>query len=67
MNGLVKSFGLKRKEVTQVSQKQEVSSWAKESWKKATEKKIIDGTNPKGNLTREQLAVILDRVGLLDK
>ena len=43
----------------------EPSSWAKEAWEKATEKKIFDGTNPKGNITREQVAVVLDRLGLI--
>ena len=27
----------------------------------------MDGTNPKGALTREQMAVILDRLGLVIK
>jgi hypothetical protein len=43
-----------------------VSDWAKASWDKAVAKGIVDGTNPKGNVTREMLAVILDRCGLLD-
>lgn len=46
---------------------QTVSEWAKASWEKAIKNKIVDGTNPKDNVTREQLAVILDRCGLLDK
>lgn len=41
------------------------SKYAEEAWKKATAKKIIDGKNPKGNLTREQLIIVLDRLGLL--
>lgn len=41
------------------------SDWAKTSWSKATYKKVFDGTNPKSNITREQVAVILDRLGLL--
>lgn len=41
------------------------SVWAKKSWEKATKQKILDGTNPKEPLTREQLAVILDRLQLL--
>lgn len=43
-----------------------VSDWAKESWDKAVAKGILDGTDPKGVVTREMLAVILDRCGLLD-
>lgn len=43
-----------------------VSDWAKASWNKAVAKKIFDGTDPQGNVTREMLAVVLDRCGLLD-
>lgn len=45
----------------------EPSEWAKEPWKKACndKNKLFDGTNPKGALTREQYAVLLDRQGLL--
>lgn len=42
------------------------SEWAKEAWEKATQKKILDGTNPQGPLTREQMAVVLDRLKLLE-
>lgn len=41
------------------------SDWAKNSWDKAINKGCIDGTNPKGPLTREMLSVILDKLGLL--
>lgn len=42
------------------------STWAQESWQKAYDKGIMDGTNPKNALTREQMSVVLDRLGLLD-
>lgn len=42
-----------------------VSDWAKSQWDKAHEKGILDGTRPKSSVTREQLAVVLDRLGLL--
>ena len=41
--------------------------WAKASFEKATAKGILDGTNPQGVVTREMMAVVLDRLGLLDK
>ena len=41
------------------------SSWAAESWEKATKTGVFDGTNPQGTLTREQAAVVLDRLGLI--
>lgn len=43
-----------------------VSSWAKEAWEKAIECGVLDGTAPQGNLTREQIAAVMDRLGLLD-
>lgn len=43
------------------------SNWAKSAWDKAVELKIFDGTNPHGTVTREMLAVVLERCGLLDK
>lgn len=42
------------------------SSWAQESWVKAWKKGTLDGKDPKDALTREQFAVVLDRLGLLD-
>ncbi|MFA5575906.1 MAG: glycoside hydrolase family 25 protein [Tissierellaceae bacterium] len=38
-----------------------LSDWAEEAWKWAVEKKITDGTNPKGTVTREQLVTMLHR------
>lgn len=42
-----------------------VSDWARSAWIKAKNKGIMDGTKPKSEATREQLATILDRLGLL--
>ena len=41
---------------------QPVSSWAAEAWAKAKAEGVFDGTMPRAALTREQAAVILDRV-----
>lgn len=43
-----------------------VSSWARVSWNKAVRRAVLDGTDPKGPVTREMLAVVLDRLRLLD-
>lgn len=43
-----------------------VSDWAKDSWNKAVKAGVLDGTDPQGTVTREMLAVIIDRLGLLD-
>lgn len=41
------------------------SAWAREAWEKAAQKGILDGSAPQGNCTREMLATVLDRLGLL--
>lgn len=41
-------------------------SWAAEAWQKAVDGGVLDGTRPHGNLTRQELAVVLARLGLLD-
>ena len=41
------------------------STWAQEAWRKAILKGITDGTNPQGDITREQVIVMLDRLGVL--
>ena len=43
----------------------ETSQWAAKAWEQAAANGIFDGTNPQGNLTREQAALVLDRLGLL--
>lgn len=50
------------------------SSWAKDAWEKSQQVKsvqdgktpIFDGSAPGGYITREQVAIVLDRLGLLD-
>lgn len=72
--GIAEYFNLTKKEVVNVSQSDvnKVSDWAKTSWTKVQNKKskdgtpIMDGTRPGAPITREQVAVILDRLGLLD-
>lgn len=47
-------------------------SWAKDAWEKVNKKigkdgnPIMDGQRPKDNITRQEVAVILNRLGLLD-
>ena len=41
--------------------------YAAEAWQAATDAGIMDGTKPQSPVTREQLAVILQRLGLLGK
>ena len=43
----------------------ETSSWSKEAWEKAASSGVFDGTAPQAPLSREQAALVLDRLGLL--
>lgn len=52
--------------VTEITDTSTASSWAAKSWAKLISKGATDGSNPKNPCTHEQLAVILDRLGLLD-
>lgn len=53
------------KEVEAEKAKESVGTWAADSFGKAKENGILDGTAPKSSLTREQAAAVLDRLGLL--
>ena len=39
--------------------------WAADAWQKAKDKGVLDGTRPRDNMTRQELAVVLARLGLL--
>lgn len=41
------------------------SEWHRAAWEKAVKKGIFDGTSPQGAATREMMATVLDRLGLL--
>ena len=58
---MVKSELDKLKGADKVTDKNTPSSWAKEAWEWAIKEGITDGTNPKGTVTREQLAIMLYR------
>ncbi len=64
---IVEGFGLKAEEEPEPVANAVPGEWAKASFEKATKKGILDGTNPQGVVTREMMAVVLDRLGLLDK
>ena len=40
--------------------------WAEEAWEAAKRAGILDGTRPQDPLTRQELAVVLDKLGLFD-
>lgn len=41
------------------------SDWAAEAWRKASDKGVLDGTRPTDPVTRQELAVVLDRLNLI--
>lgn len=47
--------------------KKSVNAWAKEAWEQATAAGVMDGTMPRSALSREQYALTLQRLGLLEK
>lgn len=68
INALVREFvekALAERDAELAHAAQIVSPWAAKSWEAATGKGVFDGTKPGGSLTREQAAVVLDRLGLV--
>ena len=64
--GICDYLGLEVKEPDQESgQPNEPDSWAREAWSKAAAAGIFDGTRPRDQLTRQEAAVVLDRLNLL--
>lgn len=59
---MVKSEIDKLKGGATVAEKNVPSSWAKDAWEWAKKEKLLDGTRPKDNLTREEFAVVLKRL-----
>ena len=45
----------------------ESSSWSRQAWDKAEEAGVFDGTAPQAPLSREQAALVLERLGLLER
>lgn len=58
-------YTVEQPEPAPAPEKPKASSWAADSWAKACEWGVFDGSSPQGPLTREQAAVVLDRLGLL--
>ena len=64
--GICDYLGLEVKEPDGESgQPNEPDSWAKEAWSKAAAAGVFDGTRPRDALTRQEAAVVLDRLNLL--
>ena len=52
-------------EVKTVSNDNTPAAWAKDAWDKVTAAGVMDGARPTEPVTRQELAVILDRLGLV--
>ncbi|OUO13468.1 N-acetylmuramoyl-L-alanine amidase family protein [Flavonifractor sp. An4] len=64
--GICDYLGLEVKEPEEESgQPNQPDGWAREAWSKAAAAGIFDGTRPRDQLTRQEAAVVLDRLGLL--
>jgi N-acetylmuramoyl-L-alanine amidase CwlA len=59
---MVKSELDKLKGGATVAEKNVPSPWAKDAWEWAKKEGLLDGTRPKDNLTREEFAVVLQKV-----
>ncbi len=62
--GVCQFFGVVYKEET--SPIPQPAPWAAQAWERAVALGILDGTAPQGVVTREMLAVVLERIGALD-
>ena len=61
-DGIVAGFGLEGGSEVEENKNQEPSKWAAESWNKAHEMGLLDGTRPHDAVTREELAAVLVRL-----
>ena len=67
VEAVVELYRLKKKQVTVANVSININNdvadnWASDAWKWANEMFFLDGTNPKTNVTRQELAVVLKRV-----
>lgn len=62
-SGIADYLKLKKKEAKSVADNKP-SSWAKQAWEQGVKNGIVDGNRPKDPVTRQELVVILSRLGL---
>lgn len=56
---------LMNEETSKPTKQDEPSEYARKAWNKAKACGVLDGSNPRISLTREQLAIVLDRLKLI--
>ena len=64
--GIMDYFGMEDQQ-PESGNPDQADPWAKDAWRKAYAAGIFDGTRPRDGLTRQEAAVVLDRLGLLEK
>lgn len=62
--GIMDYFGMEDQQ-PESGNPDQADPWAKEAWDKAAAAGIFDGTRPRDGLTRQEAAVVLDRLNLL--
>lgn len=62
--GIMEYFGVEQQQ-PESGQPDQADPWAKDAWAKATAAGIFDGTRPRDAMTRQEAALVLDRLGLL--
>ena len=63
-SGVMNYFGIEEQQ-PESGQPDQADPWAKDAWRKAYAAGIFDGTRPRDGLTRQEAAVVLDRLNLL--
>lgn len=63
-SGVMNYFGMEEQQ-PESGQPDQADPWAKDAWRKAYAAGIFDGTRPRDGLTRQEAAVVLERLNLL--
>lgn len=58
-------FNEMMKNYLKMIEEEPASSWAREDWDKAKEADVFDGSRPRVPLTRQEAAIVLNRLGLI--
>lgn len=65
--GILDHLGLSLPMEPEEGAPEKAADWAEEAWEQAYKLGVLDGTRPGGPVTRQELALVLKRLGLLDK
>lgn len=68
VSGILDYFGMDYpEEDVEEGEPDKPDTWASEAWGKAAAAGVLDGTRPRDTMTRQELALVLDRLGLLEE